>query len=157
MSGRDTRGGRGQGNRGGHGRGRFQGRQGRSTNSKQLEVKFFPHGIGRESQTVTYETAKDHIVQHVQKTYKHRQGIAVSLRDLKQKDLLSLVPTREQSTGTYPVTMSNEQAGMDIMYQAELERYLEQKDTLKQNLTKAYMLIFNLYCNKTMHIGLKNE
>jgi hypothetical protein len=94
---------------------------------------------------------KDHIVQFVQKTYKHGQDIAVSLRDLKNKDLLSLVPTRGQSTGTDPAANSNEQAGMDIMYQAELERYLERKDALEQNLTKAYMLIFSTYCNKAMH------
>jgi hypothetical protein len=34
--------------------------------------------------------------------------------------------------------------------EAELERYLERKDTLEQNLTKAYALIFSTYCNKTM-------
>jgi hypothetical protein len=56
-------------------------------NSKQLEIKFFPHGIGRETQTVTYHTVKDHILQFVQKTYKHGQAIAVSLRNLKQNDL----------------------------------------------------------------------
>jgi hypothetical protein len=39
---------------------------------------------------------------------------------------------------------------MDIMYQAKLERYLERKDALEQNLTKAYALIFSTYCNKTM-------
>jgi hypothetical protein len=49
----------------------------------------------------------------------------VSLRDLKQKDLLYLVPTRGQSTGTDPAANSNERAGMDIMYQAKLERHLE--------------------------------
>jgi hypothetical protein len=42
------------------------------------------------------------------------------------------------------------QAGKDILYQAELERYLERKDTLEHNLTKAYALIFSTYCNKTM-------
>jgi hypothetical protein len=35
------------------------------------------------------------------------------------------------------------------MYQAKLERYLERKDTLQQNLTKE-ALIFSTYCNKTM-------
>jgi hypothetical protein len=35
------------------------------------------------------------------------------------------------------------------MYHAELERYLERKDTLEQNLTKE-ALIFSTYCNKTM-------
>jgi hypothetical protein len=42
------------------------------------------------------------------------------------------------------------QPGKDILYQAELERYLERKDTLEQNLTKAYALIFSTYCNKAM-------
>jgi hypothetical protein len=151
MSGRDTRGGRGRtgsGFRQGRGRGRFQGRQGRSTNSKQLEIKF---------QTVTYDTVKDDIVQYMQKTYKHGQNIAVSLRDLKQNALQSLVPTRGQSTGTDPVVNSNEQAGMDIMYQAERERYLEQKDTLEQNLSKAYALIFCTYCNHTMQNRIKEH
>jgi hypothetical protein len=36
------------------------------------------------------------------------------------------------------------------MYQAELERYLERKDTLEQNLTKAYALILSTHCNKMM-------
>jgi hypothetical protein len=40
---------------------------------------------------------------------------------------------------------------MDIMYQAELERYLDRKDILEQNFAKAYALIFSTYCNKTMH------
>jgi flagellin-specific chaperone FliS len=42
------------------------------------------------------------------------------------------------------------QKGIDIIYQAELERYLDRKDTLEQNLTKAYALIFSNFCNKTM-------
>jgi hypothetical protein len=67
----------------------------------------------------------------------------------KQNDLLSLVPTRGQSTGTDPAVSSNEQVGMDIMYQAKLKIYLERKVILEQNLTKAYMLIFSTYCNKT--------
>jgi hypothetical protein len=79
-----------------------------------------------------------------------QQDIAVSLRDIQIMTLQSLVPTRVQSTETEPVANINEQAGMDIMYQAELERYLERKDILEQNLTKAYALIFSTYCNKTM-------
>jgi hypothetical protein len=43
-----------------------------------------------------------------------------------------------------------QQAGMDILYQAKLERSLDRKDTLEQNLTKAYALIFSTHCNKTM-------
>ena len=43
-----------------------------------------------------------------------------------------------------------EQQGLDINYQAELKRFLNQKDQLDQNLYKAYLLIFSTYCNKTM-------
>ena len=42
------------------------------------------------------------------------------------------------------------QAGMDILYQAELERHLDRKATLEQNLHKAYALIFSTYCNNMM-------
>ena len=72
----------GQGYRGGQGR--FQGNKSKSTGSKTLEMKFFPHGIGRDRQTVTYDTVKDHIVQYVQKTYNNGQDIAISLRDLER-------------------------------------------------------------------------
>jgi hypothetical protein len=39
---------------------------------------------------------------------------------------------------------------MDILYQAKLERFLDRKNMLEQNLTKAYALIFSTDCNKTM-------
>jgi hypothetical protein len=136
--------------RGGRGRGRFKGDKPRSQTSKQLEMKFFPHGIGRDKQTVTYETVKEHIVQYVQKTYKNGQDVAVSLRDLLIKDLSSLEPSRGQATATDAAAQANEQAGMDIRYQAKLERYLNRKYTLEQNLNKAYALIFSTYCNKMM-------
>jgi hypothetical protein len=60
-------------------------------------MKFFPHGIGRERQTVTYDTVKDNIVQFVQKTYNNGQDIAISLRDLTIKDLSTLQPVRGQA------------------------------------------------------------
>ena len=113
-------------------------------------MKFFPHGIGRERQTVTYETVKEHIVQYVRKTYKCGQDIAVSLRDLQKKDLNPTVPIRGTSSETDANANAREQAGMDILYQAELERYLDRKDTLEQNFSKAFALIYSTYCNKVM-------
>jgi hypothetical protein len=113
-------------------------------------MKFFPHGIGRDKQTVTYDTVKEHIMQYVEKTYMKGQDVAVSLRDLTIKDLSSLRPSRGDATATDPVAKVNKQAGMDIRYQAKLKSYLDRKDTLEQNLTKAYDLIFSKYCNKTM-------
>jgi hypothetical protein len=66
------RGQEGRGYQGGRGNGRFSGRfQGKrnwnspSSSTKQPEMKFFPHGIERDRQAVSYDTVKDHIVQYV--------------------------------------------------------------------------------------------
>jgi hypothetical protein len=61
----------------------------------------------------------------MQKTNKHQEDIAISLQDLKKKDLNSLMPQRDQSEETDAVMKNKEQSDMDIRYQAELERYLE--------------------------------
>jgi hypothetical protein len=93
---------------------------------------------------------KDHIVQYVQKTYRNGQDAAVSIRNLAVMDLTPHEPRRGISRDIDSAANLKAQAGKDIMHQAEVERYLERKDTLKQNLTKAYALIFSTYCNKTM-------
>jgi hypothetical protein len=113
-------------------------------------MKFFPHGIGRDRQAVSYDTVKDHIVQYVQKTYRNGQDAAVSIRNLAVMDLTPHEPTRSISRDVDATANLKAQAGKDIMCQAKLERYLERKDTLEQNLTKAYALIFSTYCDKTM-------
>jgi hypothetical protein len=94
---------------------------------------------------------KDHIVQYLQKTCRNGQDAAVSIRNLEVIDLTSHEPSRGSSTRIDNAENLKQQAGMDIIHQAELERYLERNDTLEQNLTKAYALIFSTYCNKTVH------
>jgi hypothetical protein len=118
--------------------------------TKQPKMKFFPHGIGRDQQAVTYGTVKDHIVQYVQKTYRNGQDTAISIRNLVVMDLTLHIPDRRSSTESDTAANLKEQAGMDITYQAKLKRYLDQKDTLEQNLAKAYALIFSTYYNNTM-------
>ena len=50
-------------------------------------MKFLPHTTGTNKLTAMYEMVKMHIEQYVQKTYKHGQDIAESLRELQKKDL----------------------------------------------------------------------
>jgi hypothetical protein len=94
-------------------------------------MKFFPHRIGRDQQAVSYDTVKDHIVQYVQKTYKNGHDATVSIRNLVVKDLTPHVPRRGAATAADNAADLRQQAGMDIMYQAKLERYLERKETLE--------------------------
>jgi hypothetical protein len=104
---RGGRGREGRGYRGGRGYGRLSGRfQGKrhwnstSSSTKQPEMKFYPHGIGRDRQAVSYDTVKDHILQYVQKTYRNGQDAAVSIRNLVVMDLTPHEPTRGISKST---------------------------------------------------------
>jgi hypothetical protein len=52
-------------------------------------------------------------------------------------------PSRGTATRADAEDNLKQQADMDILYQAEIKRYLYRKDTLEQNLMKAYALIFS--------------
>ena len=64
--------------------------------STKTEMKFYLHTVRSQSQSVTYDTVKDHIVQYVQKTYKNSLDIAESLDKevMKLKRPLPLPPKR---------------------------------------------------------------
>jgi hypothetical protein len=76
--------------------------------------------------------------------------VSDAIRDLKKKDLTPSQPTRGVAVAADMAETLQLQKGMDIIYQAKLEKYLDRKDTLEQNLTEAYALIFSNFCNKTM-------
>ena len=81
---------------------------------------------------------KDHIIQNVQKTYKNGQDITESLRDLTKKDLSANRPTRTISVAdTDDANRKVEQDGLDILYQADIMRFLDRAETQKQKLNKS--------------------
>jgi hypothetical protein len=82
-------GGRGRSSSGQHvgnrGRGSKNGKpKSHTRSSKTPEMKFVPHGIGKERQTVTYQTVKEYIIQLVQKTHKNGKDVANSLRKMEK-------------------------------------------------------------------------
>ena len=143
--------GRGQSGRG-RGCGRYQ-----STNNKSPEIKFYPHGSGKKGQTTTtYATVKDHIISYVQRTYRHGQDIAISLRELKKRDLTSEEPTRKISSKT-DEGRRLEQDGFDMRYQAEIKQFLDRQSGLEENLMKAYALIFGTCCSKAIQSRVEDQ
>jgi len=104
--------GRGRGGRG-RGRGRFTSANYKKTNERSNEMMFYPHGTGKQQQTNTYESVKEHIVQYVQKTYRYGHDIARSLRDLREIDLDQEAPVRKISTKA-DNDKALEQEGMDM-------------------------------------------
>ena len=116
-------------------------------------MKFLPHTTGTNKLMATYETVKTHIEQYVLKTYKHGQDIAESLRELKKKDLSGVMPVRQMSTYVKvdeERLRKIEQEGHDVLYTAEVQNYMDRKNTLETNLGRAYALILSTYCNGTM-------
>ena len=45
-----------------------------------------------------------------------------------------------------------EQEGYDVLYTAEVQNYMDRKNTLETNLGRAYVLILSTYCNGTKNI-----
>jgi hypothetical protein len=147
-------GGRGQsssGQNGGKpGRGSQNGKPKNHTgSSKTPEMKFAPHGIGKERQTVTYQTVKEYIIQLVQKTYKNGKDVADSLRKMEKIDMTKNMPIRKlsQDTGADKIL---EQEGFDMLFKAEINIYTKRKHEFEDNMNKTYSLIYLQHCNKTI-------
>ena len=116
--------------------------------SKQPEMKFFPHAVGRQ-QAVTYDTVKDHIIINIQKSFQGGDDIAESLRDMKVIDLEKEKPVRQLSENKDANERKIEQDGYDIVYSGEIQSYIERTRLLRQNLKKAYAHIIT-YCSPTI-------
>jgi hypothetical protein len=118
--------------------------------NKTPEMKFVPHGIGKDRQTVTYQTVKDYIIQLVQKSFQNGKDVADSLRKMEKIDMTKNMPTRKISRATW-TDKAMEQEGYDMLYKAEIEIYTKRKHKFEDNMNKVYSLIFLQHCNKTIH------
>ena len=124
--------------------------------NKPHEKIFAPHVQGK-AQSATYATVKESVIQYIQKTYKDGNDVAQSLKDGEVFDLTKVEPVRAISTEKDEAMAVLEQGGFDIKYQEELRRFLDRKDNLRQNLIKAYALIFTSYCNRTMQSRIEEH
>ena len=137
MSGRG-RGYQGRGTyRGGRGRTSTTGRSGRTTTEKVKsssdtssstpELKFVPQYSGKQ-QVVMHDTVCDHIINLVQKTYKHGNDIAKALRidvdamvlDEGEPEREIIIVPEEVLTNTQTFQLQLEQNGYDIIFKEKL-------------------------------------
>ena len=155
--GRESSSGRGRGRSrySGRGRGSFNANSKKTSNIK--EYKFYPHTVGSQQQSVTFDTVKDHIVQFVQKTYKNGIDIAESLDKEVIKDLTPLAPTRKISVKPNAEEKALEQSGFDIEFKVQVEEHIKRAQQLEENKTKAYALIFSNYCNRVMQLRIEEH
>jgi hypothetical protein len=122
-----------------------------TASSKAPEMKFIPHGIGKEvRQTATYQTVKDYILQLVQKSFRNGKDVADSIRKMDRINMTSKIPIRRLSGATNADDRATEQEGYDILYKAEIDMYTKRKHELEDNMNKTYSLIYLQHCNKTI-------
>ena len=110
-------------------------------------MKFYPHAVGTQSQSVTFDTAKDCIVQNVQKTCDCGIDIAELLEKESSKDLTAPMPVHSLSVNPDADAKKQEQEGFDMTCKAEIEEHIERKLKLEQNKTKAHALVCSNHCN----------
>jgi hypothetical protein len=89
-------------------------------------MKFVPHGIGKERQTVTYQTVKEYIIQLVQKTHKNGKDVADSLKKMEKIDMTKNMPIRKLSQETRADKIT-EQEGFNMLFKAEIKIYTKRK------------------------------
>ena len=144
-----TQGGRGRGSRRSNNSRSGQGNSTKSTSTKK-ECKFAPQGCGGKSNYATYATTKVMIENHIQKHFDRGMDCAQSIRNMKLKDLESEKPVLKASTDADATARALENRSLAILHQEENKEYLRKKSTLTYNMAKAYQLIFDDYCTRTM-------
>ena len=64
-------------------------------------------------------------------------------------------PEREESQETDPGKKAFDQRTKDMMWDKEVELWVQQKDEFKENWSKVYAFIFEQYCGKEMQVAIK--
>ena len=89
------------------------------------EMKFVLHTVGAQQQSITCDTVKDHVVQHVQKNCKNGIDIAESLNKETMKDLEPSRPARKISVKTDQAEKTLEQDGFNIEHEVKTAKHLK--------------------------------
>ena len=163
------RGGRGnnpqQGGRGGRGKGKHESKHNKPQ-YKQEELKFSPYGQAYGKHSATFDTVLEFIVNTIQKTYKHGQDIGESLLNMEKVDLSDQEPVMGEveppgdtaiAGGAAAVTMRARQQlkSLEVKYSIDYQKYSDRLDILKENMLKAYSLIYGNYCTQGMQSRLQ--
>ena len=128
----------GRGNGRGFGRGRSNSNF--STSYPEKIYKFAPHAPGRTN-FATYASTKEKVIQYAQENLKNGHDMVKSLKQGKLIDIKAEEPKRIKSTETDAVKKAEDQKGLDIKYEAELNRHMERRDVLMANVSQMFAVI----------------
>ena len=166
-------GGRGSNNnrsrgRGGSGRGYNRRNQNRSNDKKsggsnssngasERKKVFEPYYAGKH-QADTYDSVKEQLILHIQKTFSDSSRIVRTLREENSGAGKPTEPTLDTVAYTDGILnkpaekmkLDLEQQGYNIAYKEKLRLYNEGERQHEENMVKAFATIMNNYCSKVM-------
>ena len=105
----------------------------------------------------TYNSVKEAIISHIQKSYTNGQDVVKSLKTMVIVDLQAMEPSLLISNDLDDTRRSLEQAGYNIKYQEELRRHMDRTDALEEGMSKAYALIMNNYTTRAMQARVEEH
>ncbi len=112
-------------------------------------MKFYPSGSGKYP---TFVTVRDKIISRVGKEFDHGVDMAQSIRDMKMTNLSGQEPKMGDNTIPTSQTEAHSRAEkvLERTFDLEMKVFIERRDMLRQNESKAFALIFDEYCSKTI-------
>ena len=88
---------------------------------------------------------------------KNGHDVVKSLKLGKSIEIKAEEPKRDKLTETDPVKTAEDQKGLDIKYEAELNRYMDRRDVLTANVSQMFAVIKSKLCTKAMNARLEEH
>ena len=88
----------------------------------------------------TYASTKEKVIEYAQEKLTNGHDMVKSLKLGHMIDMKAEEPVREKSTLTDVVQKADEQKGLDIKYEAELNRHMDRRDVLTANVSRMFAL-----------------
>ncbi|KAG7371066.1 reverse transcriptase RNA-dependent DNA polymerase [Nitzschia inconspicua] len=117
------------------------------TRKKSIEDYVFY--LGSAKQASDYETTARYVINHITKEFDQGQDIGEALEELKEVDQSKWEPKLKYSKATDPDKKAAENKQYEMLYQSQLNAYIERTDAYRVNLKKAYALLWER-CSKGM-------
>ena len=105
----------------------------------------------------TYASTKEKVIEYAQEKMTNGHDMVKSLKLGHMIDMKAEEPVREKSTLTDVVQKADEQKGLDIKYEAELNRHMDRRDVLIANVSRMFTVIKVHFCTKAMVARLEEH
>jgi len=131
----------------------------KSKNSSNLsqDVRFYPHGSGKEGQVMTFMKVKKHLILKLQREFEYGSDIAATIRDGVLFDIDKELPVKKVSQALDGSVRAAEQESYDRVFKEKIKEYVKRDLKLNENLKKTFALIFQSYCSATMQRRLEEH